>query len=381
MAEYYRNEFSSVHRNESRNRRHPVMRGVDLLMQIATLLTVVMLFLTLYAPTHAPSGWFFPVVGLLAPVTYLVAFLLLLYWIIRWRWIWVLLAALPVGIGLFYLGLYLKIDFRSGLAELPSRRGTITLINYNVRQFYGPDEESSRDSLLQWIRRKNPDLVCLQEFDPTTGSGSRELVDSIMGEEYVSTTGDTISSNVIYSRYPILRSGHTCRALPSMRSIWADILIKGDTVRLFNNHLQRTSITREDDEFLSRDQFLQDTARQKKLHSIVQRLGENSLLRAVEVDSIAAAVARSPYRTILCGDFNDIPFSYTYRMLSTSLQDAFREAGRGYSSTFLGFNDLLRIDFILMDPSFEILEYREDSLRLSDHKPLWTRFALNSLQK
>lgn len=381
MAEYYRSEFSSYHSGERHQRRSVVMVVVDALMQGASILAVVMTFLTLYAPTNPPTGWFFPVVGLLAPVSYLAAVMLLLYWIIRWRWLWVVVMAIPTLVGLFYLGLYLKIDFSSGQAEGPSRRGTVTLMSYNVRQFYGPNGESSRDSLLSWVKRVDPDIVCLQEFIPTTGSGSRELADSIMGDEYTATTGDTLTANAIYSRYPILRSGRTCRDVRSIRSIWADLLIKGDTIRVYNNHLQKTSITRADDDFLSRDQFLQDTARQEKLHSIVSRLGENSITRAAEADSIAAAVDRSPYKTILCGDFNDIPFSYTYRTLRGERVDVFREVGSGYSSTFLGFNNLLRIDFILTDPRIELIDYREDTLLLSDHKPLWMRFALKKPKK
>lgn len=376
MAEYYRSEISGIRSGGQPARRSWVMRLVDALLLGLSLLVLLASILTLFAPSHAPEGWFFPLLALLAPITGVLSLMLLLYWIIRWRWGCVAMMALPVLFMLIHLGLYLKIDFSSGLAQKPKRRGTVQLMSYNVRQFYGPDEESSRDSLLGWVRRSGVDIVCLQEFAPQTGYGSREQADSVMGDEYSSTTGDTVTQNVIYSRYPILRSGRTCRSLPGLRSIWADLLVRGDTLRLFNNHLHRTSITREDDRFLTGEQFLQDTAREEKLLSILSRLGENSAIRAVEVDSVAAAIARSPYKVIVVGDFNDVPLSYAYRTLRGELQDAFREVGKGYSYTYLGFRELLRIDYLFFDPRIELLEYREDTVLYSDHLPLVARFAL-----
>ena len=60
---------------------------------------------------------------------------------------------------------------------------------------------------------------------------------------------------------------------------------------------------------------------------------------------------------MVCGDFNDTPVSYTYRRVSRKLQDAFREAGRGYSHTYRGFFDMLRIDYVLYDKHFKALGY------------------------
>ncbi len=376
MAEYYRSEISGIHSGGHTARRSVVMLLFDGVLLGVSILTLITSILTLFSPSHAPDGWFFPVLALLAPITGILSLMLLLYWVIRWRWWRVAMMSLPLLLTILHLGLYLKVDFSSGRAQKPNRRGTVRMMSYNVRQFYGPDEESSRDSLLNWVRRSGVDVVCLQEFSPQTGEGSRELADSIMGEEYASTTGDTLTQNIIYSRYPILRSGRTCRSLKALRSIWADLLVRGDTIRLFNNHLHSTAITSDDGRFLTGEQFLQDTAREEKILSIVSRLGRSSVARAVEADSVAAAIARSPYRVIVAGDFNDVPLSYTYRTLRGELRDAFREVGSGRSYTFHGFHNLLRIDYLFFDPEIELLEYREDTVNFSDHRPIMARFAL-----
>lgn len=377
MAEYYRSEIRSARTVDSK--RHSLSgRGLDLLMMVLTVVDAVVMILTLIAPVVRPEFWLFPLLGLAAPASFLLTLCLALYWIIRWRWFRALLPLLLLFISLFQLSLFLRLPVSRVNPNRPRVRGSVKLLTYNVRQFYGPDGESNRDSLIGWVARQLPDVVCLQEFTPTTGGGSRELVDSLLqatsGRKYYATTGDTVTSQIIYSRYRILRSGRTRKDMPQLRSVWADLLIGEDTLRIYNNHLHSTAITAEDQEFLTTDNFLQDTAREEKVRSIVRRFCDNSITRAAQADSIAQEVARSPYRTILCGDFNDTPLSYVYRTMRGELQDAFRERGYGYGYTFYGFRNLLRIDYLLLDESLEVLYYDAFDCNYSDHRPLMVTF-------
>lgn len=377
MAEYYRSEIRSARTVDSK--RHSLSgRGLDLLMMVLTVVDAVVMILTLIAPVVRPEFWLFPLLGLAAPASFLLTLCLALYWIIRWRWFRALLPLLLLFISLFQLSLFLRLPVSRVNPNRPRVRGSVKLLTYNVRQFYGPDGESNRDSLIGWVARQLPDVICLQEFTPTTGGGSRELVDSLLqatsGRKYYATTGDTVTSQIIYSRYRILRSGRTRKDMPQLRSVWADLLIGEDTLRIYNNHLHSTAITAEDQEFLTTDNFLQDTAREEKVRSIVRRFCDNSITRAAQADSIAQEVARSPYRTILCGDFNDTPLSYVYRTMRGELQDAFRERGYGYGYTFYGFRNLLRIDYLLLDESLEVLYYDAFDCDYSDHRPLMVTF-------
>jgi endonuclease/exonuclease/phosphatase (EEP) superfamily protein YafD len=146
---------------------------------------------------------------------------------------------------------------------------------------------------------------------------------------------------------------------------------------------------------------------------MVSRLSKNNKLRSVQADTIASIMAQSPYPVIVCGDFNDIPISYTYRRMSRMADDAFRKVGRGYSSTYRGFFDMLRIDYVLLSEEFTPLGYdvinswiwtdrvvREDTVRVrkygenltprldegeegpyavdySDHYPVLVHFSIN----
>ncbi len=107
------------------------------------------------------------------------------------------------------------------------------------------------------------------------------------------------------------------------------------------------------------------------------RLRENSVLRAAQVDSIAQVVGATRTRRIVCGDFNDTPMSYVYRTMARGLRDAFRECGSGYSHTFRGFYNMLRIDYVLSS-GFEPLSYEVLPVDYSDHHPVVVRLRKSS---
>ena len=70
-----------------KRRRSLVMRLVDLALTLVTLAVGATMVLTYFVPYVDPgSVWFFPVLGLAAPVVYVASVVLTLYWIIRWRW-------------------------------------------------------------------------------------------------------------------------------------------------------------------------------------------------------------------------------------------------------------------------------------------------------
>jgi endonuclease/exonuclease/phosphatase family metal-dependent hydrolase len=84
----------------------------------------------------------------------------------------------------------------------------------------------------------------------------------------------------------------------------------------------------------------------------------------------------SPYRNIVCGDFNNTSFSNMYRIAKAEMKDTFEERGTGIGKTF----DLkfipFRIDFILVDKSTQVMTHQNFDLRLSDHYPVMTSIRL-----
>ena len=358
-------------------RRSVVLWLLDMLMTLLSLVVGVTMIVTYFVPYVNPARvWFFPVLGLAAPITYVAAVILMLYWIIRWRWLRAGVMIVIVAVGFFKVSLFWRPDIRRVYEEAEgSDRGTFKVMTYNVRSFYGENGHSSVEDILRLIDEQDPDIICLQEFNARLAARSEEF--SLLEEKYESAGfGRTAAPDSMYeaplailSKFRILRSR---TLLTPASSVWADVLVGDDTVRVFNNHLHSMAINAADNEYITEHRFLSDTARETKIRSIVERLRENSVLRAAQVDSIARVVGETRTRRIICGDFNDTPMSYVYRTMARGSRDAFRVCGSGYSHTFRGFFNTLRIDYVL-SRGLEPVTYETLPVEYSDHHPVVVR--------
>lgn len=348
---------------------------LDGTLSVVTLLVAVTMLMTYLVPYVNPGRvWFFPVLGLMAPAVYVATVILAMYWVVRWRWgrAGVMLAL--VFIGLFKVSLFYKPELRRVYNSADQNdRGTFKVMTYNVRSFYANNGQSSVQNVLGLINRADPDIVCLQEFNARLAEQTAGF--ALLDEKYEKAQfGRTEAPDSLYgapllilSKYHILNAGVV---LSPRSSVWADLLIGEDTIRIFNNHLRSTAINASDDEYITKHRFLSDTASEVKIRSMVRRLRENSVLRAAQVDTIARVVNESPGRRIVCGDFNDTPMSYVYRTMADGLSDAFSESGSGYSHTFRGFYNTLRIDYVLFSEGLESLNYDVGQVDYSDHHPV-----------
>ena len=321
--------YSDYGERPAAGRRSVVLRVLDWVLTPVTVAVGAAMLLTYFVPYVNPGRvWFLPVLGLAAPGVYVASVVLLLYWIVRWRWVQAGAMLLLVAAGLGKVSLFWRPEIRRSYEEKISERGTFGVMTYNVRGFYGEEGRSSVDEVVRLIREQNPDIVCLQEFNGRLAGASEAF--RLLGEEYESARfgaeKDPDPSDdaglAILSKYRILRSE---TVLTPHSSVWADVLIGDDTVRIFNDHLHSTAINADDNEYITTRRFLSDTAREVKLRSIVTRLRENSELRAAQVDSIAAQIGATRTGRIVCGDFNDTPVSYVYRRMAAD-----RHTTRGY---------------------------------------------------
>ena len=357
MADYYKTSYTSAG-GRRRNQRSAAGLIVDIVFGIISLVVLSLFLMVIFVPMLDPREYGeISTLGLVAPIIYVVQVLLTLYWIIRWR----LLLAVPMILvslmGVFQLSLFYKLELRRIYTEpnLKPRydKKALKVMSYNVRSFIDDNGERCLDSIVNVIKTLNPDILCLQEM------GFSEIADSLL--EPLKPMPRSLSrdnlSPAIYSRYPIIRASR----IDTLKNFaWADIVVKDknreDTIRVFNNHLHSTAIRRDDSNYLENHEYFSSDS-VGKVYSMIERLTENNRIRAQQADTLAAIVAASPYPAIVCGDFNDTPVSYTYRTVTRKLNDPFRKVGRGYSHTFRGFFDMLRIDYILFSDEFEALSY------------------------
>ena len=109
-----------------------------------------------------------------------------------------------------------------------------------------------------------------------------------------------------------------------------------------------------------------------QMKKIGSKLKHGFKRRSTQVDKLVDHVSKCRFPVILCGDFNDIPISYTYGEISSLLIDSFVESGRGVSSTYRGKLPSYRIDYIFHSKEFKSYNYNCTDVKFSDHLPIKT---------
>jgi endonuclease/exonuclease/phosphatase family metal-dependent hydrolase len=110
---------------------------------------------------------------------------------------------------------------------------------------------------------------------------------------------------------------------------------------------------------------------------ILSKLKRATIIRSHQADMVKEAIESSPYTSIVTGDFNDVPNSYTYYTISDDLQDAFLKKSFGVGRTFSGISPTLRIDYILASKNLSVLQFDRHVRKYSDHYMLVADFKIN----
>lgn len=356
------------------NRRSRHSLGYLLFMVVMLAVTAMLgvgLVIAYISPHVAPSSFgSLTIVGIFAPLLYLAVLVCMLVWLFLSRWIIGGILFVLLLVGMPYIDEYYNIPlFRE--VEKPAERRTFKVMSYNLRGFF--DDAGSRcvSRYVEYFEEVGlPDIACFQEF--SRDAAGIEQIDSLFDAYYMH---ETIEAGEVmlrtYSRYPIVAKDSISGAGRGT-SQWVDIAIernlKSDTLRIFNNHLYTMNISVTDSEDIARGKILQDGER---VRSIVDRIADNSAIRAAHADTLKSVMNATRHPYIVCGDFNDTPMSFVYTLLSEGLSDAFVELGSGYGYTFRPMHRLLRIDYVLYSNGIEGLNYEVDeNVELSDHQPI-----------
>lgn len=349
----------------------------------------VILLITYLAPWISPSkAWPLVILAMSFPYQLVVHAGLLAWWAI-FRRKRMLLSGLVLLIGWGYISDHVQLFGRTGPDEGVS--GTpVKVMSYNVRLFdlYNwAGNKRSRDAIFAVLHREDADILCLQEFFQSTDKRYFRTRSSLLEDFRYTGVNDRYSVNArfdqhfgiaTFSVYPIVRKGH----VPFPRKtnnvcIWTDVVIKTDTIRVYNAHLASYHFGDADYKFIDDlDTDTQTDSLKRGGQRILKLLRDASVQRAEEVHAIADHMAQSPHPVLFCGDINDVPMSYAYHQLRGDMDDAFVESGRGLGGTYIGTLPNLRIDHILHDPAIASWDFHVLPERLSDHSAITTTIAV-----
>ena len=293
------------------------------------------------------------VLSLLIPVFILLNGLFLIYWIVKFKKAF-LLSFIVLVIGFQYvLALY---GFTEKKILLNS---DLKIMSYNVRMFNlykWIDEEGVDKKIYDFIKAKDPAILCLQEFH-TSKKGAFKF--PYKYEKITNATNH--SGQVIYSKFKIINSGSLNFSNSTNNAIFIDILKNKDTLRVYNIHLESLRINPKEEE------LTQENSEKLKI-----RLEKAFKIQANQVALILHHQESNRHKSIICGDFNNTAFSWAYKQLKKNKNDAFEMAGQGFGNTF-DFPFPFRIDFILTDEEIEVNNFKTYKVKYSDHYPIMAR--------
>lgn len=346
-----------------------VYKYFSFMILVITVLTAIFTICGLFGGNQNPAtSTFLAMLVYVLPLLVIANVILLVFWLIRRRWHWMAIPAVTLLCCIPYiLTIYQPPFFQSS----NEGKSGIKVATYNVAAFGREITGFKAEDILSEMKRQKADILCIQEY--LEKSGDRHNSDSY--KEYFSFMAKGRDDMAVFSRYPIKGSDIIDFGPTNNSGMWADVEINGRTIRIVNVHMETTGFNR----------TLHKVA---KLSAQGTHIEENAIIRAIygnytlgmiaragQSNMVAQVIRESPHPVIVCGDLNDVPYSYTYNTVKGDLVDGFKECGKGFMSTFRG-KKKVRIDYIFHDESLSGEKYYVQELSYSDHYPVFMRISL-----
>tara|TARA_B100000949_G_scaffold119227_1_gene105376 strand:+ start:19493 stop:20503 length:1011 start_codon:yes stop_codon:yes gene_type:complete len=305
------------------------------------------------------------VLSLVVPFLFALNIVFLLYWLLRFKRKF-LLSFTAILLGYLMFGPFYGFDG----SDEPEEKSIsdLKIMSYNAWGFNKNGwikKPGVGDSIVELIKSQDPSILCIQEHN-------RIRYRQFQQYPYRSETPYSVPRTIqaIFSKYPIVGNGSLDFPGTINNVIYADIVFKNDTLRVYNVHLQSFNIVPSTDNFSDGE----------KSERTYKRLVGTFSIQLEQAEILKDHLEKSPYTNIVCGDFNNTQFSNVYKIVKGDLQDTFLEEGTGFGRTYDLWKIPLRIDYILADPKFEVLSHQNFDERLSDHYPVMATLRLNSHQ-
>ena len=316
----------------------------------------VLFLISLLLPYVKPS--IFPLLSILSlfsPLIIIINILFIFFWITKLKKEF-LLSFIVLAVG---YGTVVKFVNFSNNTQYISEN-SLSVISYNVRLFnlykwidrVGVDEE-----IYSFLQDENTDIICLQEYK------KNNLQLSSYNYSYEFLRGKNSNyGQAIFSKFPIINKGSIDLESNSNSAIFSDIIIRNDTIRIYNIHLQSFTF----------DKNIQLSDINSKNNIIVGSVSNTFIDQQNQVEILQKHIEKCPYKLILSGDFNNTAFSYTYNKLKDNLNDSFIKKGNGLGITY-NYNFIpMRIDYILLSKDFRVNKFKTYKINLSDHEPIFS---------
>lgn len=354
---------------------------VKWIMLASNLVAAFLLLITLLGSVLSPEKFIFPAYFALGlPIIVVANVVFVIFWVLVRKWTFLLSLSL-----LLFSATEIKDTFPVHIGETEKIASTVQpvhILSYNMMMSGKLKKHTKKrpNKVIQYILDSDADIVCLQEFmvsfkdEYITHSDMLRIFKKYPYKHicYSHKQVSKMTGIATFSKFPIINKQRIDYPSYANLSIYSDIKVNGITIRLVNNHLESNRLTENDKAMpiLLKDNFDAENLTGLTLH-FSRKLGVAYKMRASQADVVAQAITSSPYKVLVCGDFNDVPASYAYTKVKGDLKDAFSETGTGFGWTFKQKFYGFRIDYVLYDSTaFKPVKFYADKVNYSDHYPV-----------
>ena len=339
---------------------------------------------------NVTTFWFFGLLTLASLYFFLLLILFIVFWLFaNFKYILISLIAFAIA----WKPLAQIIKFKQGedfkVAKLPN---SIRVMSWNVEHFDILEHKTHperKQEMLDLINKYSPDVACFQEmvggdFDSTAINFVPRIAKQLKYQYYYYSYDkrDDFDSKhhygiITFSRFPIIQKYTYSPPELNYNSIFQsiDIAANSDTFRVFNIHLQSLKFSDISRQYID-DPTLKGRVDIEKSKNIISKFKTGFAKRKLQSETVKKSMNESPYKVILCGDFNDVPNSYAYNTIGKGLKNAYAEKGSGIGRTFSSISPTLRIDNIFVDDKLIVEQFVRIKKKLSDHFPILADITL-----
>ncbi len=357
------------------------------IMLVSNFVVILSMIIVLIGTTVSPVKLLFPAYfALIYPLIIFINIGFVILWLLIRKWYFLL----SVSILIFssaQISETFPIHFGK-TSDIPIRNKPILILTYNTMMSGKLVKNTLKkpNKVIKYAAESNADIICLQEFMVSTKNIYQTHADMIRDFSmykykhicYVRKERNQVYGIATFSKYPIINKKRILYPSYANMSIYSDIVIQGETIRLVNNHLESNRLTEIEKRMPGK---LKENFDAQNLTGITlhfsRKLGLAYKLRAMQADIVSKEIRNSPYKVIVCGDFNDVPVSYAYSKVKGNLNDAFQETGTGIGCTYNEGYYKFRIDYVMYDSTaFFPVSYKTDKVHYSDHFPVLCQLQL-----
>jgi endonuclease/exonuclease/phosphatase family metal-dependent hydrolase len=346
-----------------------MLKKMSFISKTMLFFNVIVAFTTLMAyllPFLAPKWFpFLSVLTLFLPFFLVVNLMFFMYWLLQFKK-YIFVSGLVLLLGITFINKFYNLK----PTTLPKSEKEFTIMSYNVRlfnKFNWNKKANIPTKIAEFVSEKNPDILCVQEY-----SNLEKTQFSNYKYKHVFKEGkNIIVGNAIFSKYKIIDKGVINFPNSTNNAVYADIIKDKDTLRIYSMHLQSIKISTDiEEEEIQKMNESKTKYIFRKISSAFTKQQEQALL-------LKQHYTDCKYKKIICGDMNNSAFSFVYRTIKGSMQDAFESNGEGFGKTYNFKYYPARIDYIFADKNIQINSFETlNDFYNSDHFPLISRLDI-----